>query len=378
MNGVGERRDRLKSKISARELAKDKRRRELLDRQKRDRRNFRDHSRRLADRARGEEDDSNERQSLFGRSNNGGFFGGKPSADMGSEKKAKSKNANKMELSDPEAEAKKREKRERHSRRRREYFAGQLMHPEWMTDIPGDLGPNWYVLPRPEGIRCLVIASRGKTISRKRSGAILHVFSSALPSGNPKQKQVDPCILDCIYHPQNQTYYVLDLMCWSGYSVYDSNTEFRHFWVHSKLSEAPIHRYSPLNKFKFAPIPREPATFEGLKKLYPPVDHGFQMDGLLFVHKQTRYELGLTPLCLLWKDTKTSRYLVDTSDGKSVSQRQNCTLLVQPDLSIVSLEGYVVANLTIKAVEEAKMKIHPKTGSLHKFSISGVSQEFYN
>jgi hypothetical protein len=22
------------------------------------------------------------------------------------------------------------------------------------------------------------------------------------------------CILDAIYHPQNQTYYVMDMMCW--------------------------------------------------------------------------------------------------------------------------------------------------------------------
>ena len=40
---------------------------------------------------------------------------------------------------DPEAEARKRAKKQAYLRQRREFFARQLMYPEWMTDIPGDL-----------------------------------------------------------------------------------------------------------------------------------------------------------------------------------------------------------------------------------------------
>jgi snurportin-1 len=39
-------------------------------------------------------------------------------------------------------------------------------------------------LPRPEGVRCLVIAAQGETVSRKRNGLVLHRFHSALPSGS--------------------------------------------------------------------------------------------------------------------------------------------------------------------------------------------------
>ena len=53
-----------------------------------------------------------------------------------------------------------------------------------MLDIPEDLKTNWFVLPRPEGQRALVIASRGITISRLRNGRTLHTFPSALPNGN--------------------------------------------------------------------------------------------------------------------------------------------------------------------------------------------------
>lgn len=60
----------------------------------------------------------------------------------------------------------KRKTREERVKQRREHFAKQLMVPEWMVDIPRDLngkgselGAGWYVLPRPEGKRCLVIAN---------------------------------------------------------------------------------------------------------------------------------------------------------------------------------------------------------------------------
>jgi len=37
----------------------------------------------------------------------------------------------------------------------------QFMRPEWMVDIPDDLATGWCVLPRPQGQRSLVVASRG-------------------------------------------------------------------------------------------------------------------------------------------------------------------------------------------------------------------------
>lgn len=57
--------------------------------------------------------------------------------------------------------------REERVKRRREHFSQQLMVPEWMVDVPVDLngagsttGEGWYVMPRPEGKRCLVVASK--------------------------------------------------------------------------------------------------------------------------------------------------------------------------------------------------------------------------
>jgi hypothetical protein len=92
------------------------------------------------------------------------------------------------------------------------------------------MSTQWIVLPRPEGVRCLVMSCGGVTISRKRNGAIMHRFPSALPSGSRSTNQGKQgiCLLDCVYQHQIKTYFVLDLMCWKGYALYDSTAEFRY------------------------------------------------------------------------------------------------------------------------------------------------------
>ena len=32
----------------------------------------------------------------------------------------------------------------------------------------------------------------------------------------------------------DETYYIVDMICWRGYSLYDCTAEFRFFWVNSK------------------------------------------------------------------------------------------------------------------------------------------------
>lgn len=86
------------------------------------------------------------------------------------------------------------------------YFARQLMQPEWMSDIPQDLGSSWLVMPRPEGKRCLVISTGNYTYARSRTGALLLRFPSKLPGGGPGTSGGESCycVLDCILQEQEQ------------------------------------------------------------------------------------------------------------------------------------------------------------------------------
>ncbi len=63
-------------------------------------------------------------------------------------------------------------------------YANILTIPDYMLDVPQDLRMNWMIMPRPEGIRCLVLTCNGMTISRKRNGRILSKFQSMLPDGS--------------------------------------------------------------------------------------------------------------------------------------------------------------------------------------------------
>jgi snurportin-1 len=63
----------------------------------------------------------------------------------------------------------------------------------------------------------------------------------------------DYCILDCVYDETQRCYYIIDLMCWRGQPLYDSDTEFRFFWLQSKVSdEIPALRVaSDTNPYRF-------------------------------------------------------------------------------------------------------------------------------
>lgn len=58
------------------------------------------------------------------------------------------------------------------------------------------------VMPRPDGRRCLVIASNCWTVSRLRTGRVLHSFPSPLPGGSTASSSGADSfsILDCVFH----------------------------------------------------------------------------------------------------------------------------------------------------------------------------------
>ncbi|XP_003128528.1 snurportin-1 isoform X2 [Sus scrofa] len=152
------------------------------------------------------------------------------------------------------------------------HYANQLMLSEWLIDVPSDLGQEWIVVVCPVGKRALIVASRGSTSAYTKSGYCVNRFSSLLPGGNRRNSTTakDYTILDCIYSEVNQTYYVLDVMCWRGHPFYDC-------------------------QFKFVGLKNFPCTPESLCEVLS-MDFPFEVDGLLFYHKQTHYSPGSTPL----------------------------------------------------------------------------------
>ena len=172
------------------------------------------------------------------------------------------------------------------------------MLSEWLVDVPEDFEENWLAVVVPVGRRSLIVSARKTTNAYSRVGGLLKNFPSLLPGGSKRSHsgQRDYCILDCIFHEPSLSYYVLDIMCWAGHPVYDSDTEFRLFWKEQKLKECEgALTYSRINPLPLINLPYHHCTKESLGRLLSETP-SFQVDGLLFIHKQCRYILGRTPL----------------------------------------------------------------------------------
>ncbi|PKA61271.1 hypothetical protein AXF42_Ash006168 [Apostasia shenzhenica] len=212
----------------------------------------------------------------------------------------------------------------------RRWFSRQLMLPEWMIDVPPNLGRDWYVFARPAGKRCFVVSSSGSTVSRLRNGSVLHCFPSSLPNGARTKEMSAPshvyCILDCIFHEPDQTYYVIDMVCWRGYSLYDCTAEFRFFWLNSKLLESgACNSPSAYHRYRFSVVPIYDCNQIGLRSAYTGVVP-YIKDGLLFYNRHAHYETGNTPLALVWKDEFCSQYVLDTDSKGQVPAEQQVIL----------------------------------------------------
>ena len=198
-------------------------------------------------------------------------------------------------------------------------WAGQVMLPDWMLEAPDALREKWLVAPRPQGQRCLVLASAGKTMSRLKTGKLLHVFQSVLPNGAAGRGAgriggQDATVLDCIFVEETGCYFICDVMSWKGHPLFECAVEFRFFWLRQKLQEDAPHlsQQDPAhNPYPLHLLPWFCCDPQGLEAAYRSLAVPFTRDGLQFIHRDSHYAIGLTPLMLLWKDGACSTYLAE-------------------------------------------------------------------
>ncbi|XP_028306716.1 snurportin-1 [Gouania willdenowi] len=183
-------------------------------------------------------------------------------------------------------------------RRLPKHYANQLMLSEWLVDVPSELHTDWLMVVCPVGKRSLIVASKGSTAAYTKSGYCVNRFPSLLPGGNRHNSAMgkDYTILDCIYSEMDRTFYILDVMCWRGHPVYDCPTEFRFYWLQSKVQETDsLSDITKRNPFRFISLQSTECTSESIQKGLA-AEYSFNVDGLLFYHRQTHYTPGSTPL----------------------------------------------------------------------------------
>ncbi|XP_053405352.1 uncharacterized protein LOC123523052 [Mercenaria mercenaria] len=202
------------------------------------------------------------------------------------------------------------------------YYRNQLMLSEWMVEVPDDFEEEWLMVMCPWGKRCLIVSAKGATTAYGRNGYRVNSFPSHLPGGNRHQKgrYKDNAILDCIYHEVEKTFYVLDIMNWKDHPVYDSDTDFRFFWMMSKLQEFPeAGEVSKLNPYKFVPLQYHSCKKENLQQIYSSATQ--QFDGCLFYHKKAHYTFGASPL-VVWLKPYMIGEMLDIEIPESMLQQK--------------------------------------------------------
>jgi snurportin-1 len=316
-------------------------------------------------------------------------------------------------------------------------FAEQLIEPEWMIRLPNDIflsdnitstsvfddtenEAGWYVIPRIEGRRCLVISNNGKTVSRDKNGITIHRFHSILPNGgnssrgNNKMtssgihgaKSGNFSIFDCIYNDKLQAYFVLDVMCWKGQSFYGCTASFRFYWAQSKLKELGIEEFktvgnniddnnnnnddSTSSPFSIYFLPHYHSSKQVVQEIVVSsnsfnIEHGNSsfLDGLIFIAKSSFYEPGVlpSPLWLIWKNTICSRYfrpasevIISNDNGKTgkclvldnvvLKSNENCAfMLTREGVPILSRDNILFGTDTNTLIHQKKTNTRRRKNS---------------
>lgn len=264
-------------------------------------------------------------------------------------------------------------KRARRSVAARRRFARQMQLPDWMTAVPADLSSAWFVLPRPEGTRCLVVSAGGRTVSRKRNGCVLHRFNSALPHGqrSGRSSTSEYTILDCIFQRETGTYYAIDLLAWKGHQFLECDAEFRLCWLQQKLADEGVSFVARGNDHPIVAVPALPCAPAHLEVCYGGgvATLGYGVDGLLFIRRASHYCGGSTADALVWKDAACSRFVVDTDADGVEEEHQAIVLELCADGALCTDDGAALGSIDAVGAAAADVRV----GELLRFTIAGAA-----
>jgi len=227
------------------------------------------------------------------------------------------------------------------------------------------------------GSRCLVRSHSHRTVARGKDGRVMFYFDSNLPNGGPNKERGD-AILDCIWHEESETFFVLDVIRWNRLEIAHNPWEFRSFWRESKFRDLELGEVSDCNELKFRVIPCLQSNPENLRAVYS--ESTYEIDGLLFYHLKSEYCSGPTPLVHLWKDSICSKWHITSTDGKTPNKDQTCALELRGSKEegwrLESCEHMVLANLPgdfdLSFQKRSGGIIIPEEGSIVRLVIHGV------
>ncbi|KAK4471219.1 hypothetical protein MN116_004667 [Schistosoma mekongi] len=191
-----------------------------------------------------------------------------------------------------------------------------LMLAEWFLFMPPDFEEEYLMKICPKGRHVFIKASKGKTTIYTRNGRLLISSVSRLPGGglgqSDNQNNSYTTLLDCIlYYPEQNTDFIdfqrtyeskqMTFECYVVDLIYMRSTAYvnlpfydRSQWLEHYLRQQ-IEEYDEGDVVVFHILPSYPCDIESMQMAFASVPP-YEIDGVLFYHKDVNYEPGATPL----------------------------------------------------------------------------------
>lgn len=251
----------------------------------------------------------------------------------------------------------KKKKKDLKTKKKAKQYAKIFSIPEHMFSIPSDLRPeDWLIIPRPDGIKCLIVSRKGTTYLIDKNGCIVKAFECEFPGGNPKNKK-GTAIVEGIFDKTSKICYLLDILFWNGQNFMECSSEMRFFWLESHVQSLKQEENSYL---KFKNLPKFPCNSQGFNSAYQ-MNFGFVKNGLLFVAKKGPYISGINPYVLLWKDAGCCLYLYT----QNMTESFHVNLRLSKTGDLVTLD-----NISLKQLKQEEMDVLKlKKGDLVKVEV---------
>lgn len=155
--------------------------------------------------------------------------------------------------------------------------------------IIDDLDSEWLIVPKPTGLRVLVVAAGGRTqiVFKDTSCKILQ---TGLKGGNRNSNPSSICLFDGILSPSTNILYIMDAIILEENPIYEECAELRYFFLQSKITQ-DLQSLSEFNRIKIELVPRFSASRSNISSIQLSIP-GVELDGVLLVDKNSSYILG--------------------------------------------------------------------------------------
>ncbi|CAG5118719.1 unnamed protein product [Candidula unifasciata] len=189
-----------------------------------------------------------------------------------------------------------------------------IMESHFLEAVPNNFQDEWLCIACPAGKRSLLVAANNMTQLYTKEGQPDLKFKSCLPNGSHLQNEVmkyhDLTILDSVYCPEKKKIYILDLLHWKHFPYYETEAEFRTYFLPQKFAllknPGEVSENNEVNIL---------LHFHALKMI------SNQVEGLLFINKKSTYECSDSPNSLFLRLDQLEKFLgVSVPEGVTFTE----------------------------------------------------------